>query len=67
MYAQYDLNAVKETVCINEDSIQRIIVMLDFLGTVYTVVDLYLHNNEYDGVFRWGTVMDTSVNGGNIE
>ncbi|KAI8142779.1 Spt20 family-domain-containing protein [Fennellomyces sp. T-0311] len=35
--------------------------------TVYTVVDLYVQNNEYDGVFRWGTAYDTSINGGNIE
>lgn len=37
------------------------------LETVHTVVNLYLQNNEYDGVFRWGTVYDTSLNGGNIE
>ena len=37
------------------------------IETVYTVVDLYMQNNEYDGVFRWGTAFDTSVNGGNIE
>ncbi|KAI9303553.1 Spt20 family-domain-containing protein [Cunninghamella echinulata] len=34
---------------------------------VYTVVNLYSQNGIYDGVFRWGTVSDTSLNGGNIE
>lgn len=34
---------------------------------VYTIVNIYFYNGEYDGVFRWGTVYDTSLNGGNIE
>ncbi|KAG2237292.1 hypothetical protein INT48_009025, partial [Thamnidium elegans] len=34
---------------------------------VYTIVNIYVYNGEYDGVFRWGTFYDTSVNGGNID
>lgn len=37
------------------------------IGKVHTVVNLYVLNGVYDGVFRWGTVCDTSLNGGNIE
>jgi hypothetical protein len=34
---------------------------------VFTIINLYVFNGEYNGVFRWGTVYDTSLNGGNIE
>lgn len=44
-----------------------IIIFFYKIGKVYTVVNLYSQNGIYDGIFRWGTVNDTSLNGGNIE
>ncbi|KAI8970169.1 Spt20 family-domain-containing protein [Mycotypha africana] len=34
---------------------------------VFTIVNIYTMNGEYNGVFRWGTVYDTSIDGGNID
>ncbi|RCH81809.1 Transcription factor spt20, partial [Rhizopus azygosporus] len=31
---------------------------------IYTLINIYLLNGHYDGVFRWGTAYDTSLNGG---
>ncbi|RCH79911.1 Transcription factor spt20, partial [Rhizopus stolonifer] len=34
---------------------------------VYTLINIYLLNGQYDGVLRWGTAYDTSIDGGNIK